>query len=112
MRIDNVFIPSGCWVKRYYNGVCGKYLPREDTVTIRQNNVLHCRSLSSSVETATDQFSKINLPWTPGVIVANLHMSFCTVLIYESRDQQKHNYTHAMSNKTFKCIQKKTLKLV
>ena len=53
-----------------------------------KNNVLHCRSLSSSMETATDQFPEVNLPWTPGVRTRQPPMSFCTVLTCWSRNQQ------------------------
>ena len=59
-------------------------MPSEDTVIIWKNNVLHCRSLSSSMETATDQFPEIHLLWTSGVIVRQpSHVVLYSVNLWE-----------------------------
>ena len=58
------------------------------------------------METATDQFPKVNLLWTPGVIVEHLPMLFCAELTHVMRNQQ---IAYTLSNQSFKCNRKKTL---
>ena len=68
---NTISFTSGGWLKRCYNGVCGEYMQSKDIVIIRQNNVPLCRPLSSSMETASSQFSKGNISWTACVTMDN-----------------------------------------